>query len=65
MLAVGVEAGGTAQLCMVCPPEREEPHAALYVILWDWGTGRTHGGGALRLCWEHADELSRLLLEAL
>lgn len=67
MPTVGIEAGGYAGLCMWCPPERWEPHAELYVILWEWGMPQTpsHGGGCLRLCWEHADELSRLLLEVL
>lgn len=67
MLHVAEEPGGYAQLCMVCPPERLEPHDALYVILWEWGTGRTpsHGGGCLRLCWEHLDELAVLIAEVL
>jgi hypothetical protein len=67
MLAVGVEAGGYAQLCMVCPSDRLEPHEALYVILYEWGDHRagTHGGGVLRLCWEHLDELAILIAEVL
>lgn len=65
MLHVGVEAGGYAQLCMVCPPEREEPHEALYVILWAGDPEpRTHAG-MVRLCWEHLDELAILIAEVL
>lgn len=64
MLHVGVEAGGSAQLCQVCPPEREEPHEALYVILWDNGSNQV-GAGMVRLCVEHVDELLTLLLDAL
>ena len=65
MLTVGVEDGGYAQLCMVCPPARLEPHAALYVILWDGGPGDLVGAGMVRLCWEHLDELAILIAEVL
>ena len=64
MLHVSVEAGGYAQLCMVCPPERLEPHDALYVLVWDNGVNQV-GAGMVRLCWEHLDELAILIAEAL
>jgi hypothetical protein len=65
-LDVGIEPGGYAQLCMVCPPEREEPHDRMFVLIAEWGdTYIDHGGIALRLCPEHLDELSILILEAL
>lgn len=65
MLDVAEEPGGYAQLCMVCALDREEPRQRLYVIAWAPGDGHRTQGGCLRLCWEHGDELSRLLLETL
>jgi hypothetical protein len=70
MLTVGIEAGGHAQLCMVCPLDRETPHATLYVVLWEHDLPFPQGvltrtGGCLRLCWEHLDELALLIAEAL
>lgn len=65
MLHVGVEDGGYAGLCMVCPPERLEPHEALYVIVWDGGPGDLAGAGLVRLCWTHLDELAILIAEVL
>lgn len=70
MLHVGVEDGGEAQQCMVCPLTRTEPHDALVVILWDNALPVPRGlarrtGAVLRLCPEHADELVVLLLEVL
>ena len=75
MLAVGTEAGGYAQLCMVCSATREAPHDALYVIVWERDmtplTGRERQadprflGGMFRLCWKHLDELNILISEAL
>jgi hypothetical protein len=75
MLHVGVEDGGSAQQCMVCPLARTEPPAALYVLLWERDmhplTGaaaqadRRFLGGMVRLCWEHLDELAILMAEVL
>lgn len=71
MLHVGVEDGGYGHLCMVCSATQQTTwHAALYVVLWDRDGQRanargTREGGCLRLCWEHCDELCRLLLEIL
>jgi hypothetical protein len=75
MLAVGVEAGGYAQHCMVCAISRTTPHDALYVVLWERdmrplvGAARQADprflGGCLRLCGAHLDELVTLALEVL
>lgn len=71
MLHVGVEDPGFGHLCMVCSASRAEVwHDALYVVLWDRDDQRVNAagareGGMVRLCWEHVDELSRLLLEVL
>lgn len=66
MLTVGQEDPGVRALCMLCPRDGAEV-VDLYVILWEWGVPKepSHGGGCLRLCWEHLDELTRLALEVL
>lgn len=71
MLTVGVEPDPRhLQGCMVCPIDAEGIHPELYVVLWENKLPVPQGlstrtGACLRLCWEHADELCRLLLETL
>jgi hypothetical protein len=71
MLTVGVEAGGSHDLCMVCAKDAASPHQeAFYVVLWGRDEQRPNAagdveGGMVRLCWEHLDELSYLIAEVL
>jgi hypothetical protein len=64
-IAVGIEAGGHPKLCMICPDTRTEPHDELFVVIVEYGTTYIRGGSATRLCREHLDELSILIIEAL
>lgn len=66
MLVVGVEDDpGYQGLCDLCDEGEEGAlHPTFYVVLWHSPRERTRGG-ALRMCFEHADELCRLLLESL
>lgn len=73
MLTVGVEDDpGHSALCMVCRLEVDVIYERFYIVAWEQDLPGRHPlafvrkqGGLLRLCWAHADELSRLLLEVL
>jgi hypothetical protein len=73
-LIVAQEDPGHIDLCMLCPPQATDattiPIEPLYVIAWSNDLPvpidtLTQAGGVLRLCWQHGDELCRLLLETL